>query len=278
MCITTSPATLARTKIFVASPAAGVQAVVYEMALAALTAAVTMVLPVPGDGVEFVSLEREPYFFSKLQSWLAPPETRTRGGKGMGEKVAVGAYDASWVTHEAAGVLPAELAVPASVLAAYPPAYSFVVFRLRDVTAEPNLRHPMAFTFRQRAFAQGKLFFPTTHLHDGGELRATDDYDHILIAQGAAGPRPAPVIETEVGLSGGEVWRRKYDAATLRRHTSRAWLTVAADGAETVVEFLTWNVSYTPPPNMPLVDAARPCILTALRGQHVNADVWVAVE
>ena len=173
------------TRIFARFVAPGVQALVYEMRVAAPDD-VAMVLPVPAVGeARFVSLEAYPDLFDDLDA--AFPQYLAFG---VPQPAAlpvqdVGAYQASFVPSPADFArLDPRFRLPDAVIASVP-AYadwSFCVFQLR-ASARPAQVHPMAFTFPTRR--PDALFFPTLHVHDGA-LHPTARFDHTLYSQGVA--------------------------------------------------------------------------------------------
>jgi hypothetical protein len=151
---------------------------------------VAMILPLPvaagtgEDGVKFHAFDGYPFFFRDLETLFRPPQgpVRTSFTGSLLKVVEVGAFNASFVpTVNDFGRLDAQFRLPDAVwkkVGDYA-GYGFAVFKLRKGKSEP---HPMAFDFPTAL--DGKLFFPTVHIHDG-EVHPRAKFDHILYAQPA---------------------------------------------------------------------------------------------
>jgi len=154
-----------------------------------------MVLPlpvVPGSGeqaVQFLNLEKEPEFFTKLKELF--PEPQNYGGVGKGpvmistaaeetlEVVKVGSFEASFAPFAPAladfARLDKRFRMGKGVWEQLPQYkdWGFAVFKLRR---DSTTVHPMAFSF-PNAMPQAGLFFPTVHIHDG-KVHAAEEFDH----------------------------------------------------------------------------------------------------
>jgi hypothetical protein len=201
------------TRIFARSLDDGMQALVYQMTLAA-TEALAMVLPLPvpvgadDDAVRFVSLEGYDAFFDDVAKAFPPPAAfggapLTRGmpppqAKKL-EVHQVGKFEASFVpTLSDFSRLDERFRMPDGVFNRVPmyKDWGFAVFQLKDFgsagivemvkqaltrTAPKTEKiHPMAFVFPRRD--PDALFFPTLHVHDGA-VHDTAHFDHTLYLQ-----------------------------------------------------------------------------------------------
>lgn len=153
-----------------------------------------MVLPLPiktpvWDGsVRFLNLEECEDFFDRMHRLFPLP--RTKGLDSFSASSAnladlpvieVGSYVASFVpSQKDFSRLDKRFQVSPENWAKLPQYrdYGFAVFQLKPGSSRI---HPMAFVFESRL--QGKLFFPTIHIHDG-EVSENDHFDHTLYAQG----------------------------------------------------------------------------------------------
>lgn len=185
------------TKIFARVMPGKRQALVYSMHLDT-PADVAMILPIPvapgtgEDAVKFHALDGYPQFFTHLESLFPRPRARLPAVGGSPDVmttlslplkvVEVGAFNASFVpTVNDFGRLDAQFRLPDAVwkkVGNYAK-YGFAVFKLRKGKSEV---HPMAFDFPTAL--EGRLFFPSVHIHDG-EAHPRADFDHVLYAQAA---------------------------------------------------------------------------------------------
>jgi hypothetical protein len=265
-CFSRSIAHVSDTKIF-ARGLNGHQALVYEMAYAALTD-VAMVLPLPvrpagaADAVRFVNFEAYPNFFEDLASGFPKVAIlRSRGNRtvlqlGVNRRTLVvhdvGAFEASFVPRLADFErLDERFRIRGDIwdsLPAYSD-YGFAVFKLRRTdppmddgrnadTPTTSIRrvHPMALVFQRRD--PQLLYYPTVHIHDES-LHSEADFDHALFAQSQAGWRP------EIQLRN---WQRSYTPA-------RDFIDVVRTEG--------------------LVDPSGFCFYLKLDGRRQNRDTWV---
>ncbi|MGH8082505.1 MAG: hypothetical protein ACREP7_18160 [Lysobacter sp.] len=218
------------------------QCLVYEMHLVS-TQDQAMVLPLPIaagdlDAVEFVDLSAHATFFDLLDHCFPMPVNRGPVPASAGSTLAVhrvGAFEASFVPSRADFArLDPRFRLDDAVWDRFPgyQGFGFAVFQLHAGDARV---HPMALWFRSRD--PNRLFFPTTHVHDG-EVHATADYDHRLYAQGG--------IEAADWLRGGILPNEAFDPELLE--------SPAAHG---------------------LIDLSQPLLRRTLRGERPNADVWI---
>ncbi|HVJ47402.1 MAG TPA: hypothetical protein VM511_13510 [Luteolibacter sp.] len=149
-----------------------------------------MILPIPvktpadETAVKFIDLSGYPRFFSDLRTGFAAPTpfggelpaTRTPALKVQ----RVGSYEASFVpaVKDFARLDP-RFRLDDKVWKSLPQYedYGFAVFKFRKGALKS---HPMAFSFPSRF--NGKIFFPTVHIHDG-EVHEKEKFDHELYAQ-----------------------------------------------------------------------------------------------
>lgn len=184
---------VAHTKIFArVDRARGQQIIVYTMSMSS-PSDVAMILPVPtvaGAGeqaLEFVDLSGYPRFFNDLESrffiaFEGPPKSRSPGPSLPRLKVhRVGSFEASFVPSLADfDRLDPRFRLPDDVWAQFPN-YSddgFAVFKLRRGARRKI--HPMALRFQTRV--PGKIYFPTTHVHNGRVPRRAN-FNHLLYYQ-----------------------------------------------------------------------------------------------
>lgn len=187
MCIFSGTVTSVRnTRIFARMLPDQRQALIYEMSLH-MEQSLAMVLPLPvrtGGEPEFVDLSRYSDFFSDLENGF-PDEDSLSLGAGTLAVQLVGSFEASYVPSiQDFDRLDPRFRLAPRVWQALPQYadYGFAVFKLR-----PNTRkvHPMALHFGTR---QGdKIYFPTTHVHDG-TVPERADFDHSLYLQRALAP------------------------------------------------------------------------------------------
>ncbi len=168
------------------------QYLVYSMTIRA-SEDLAMILPIPvppdspDDAVRFINLENYPRFFNDLRAGFPrPPATGGRAlrsqtdSKKKLEVVQVGSFEASFVpSTDDFQRLDARFRLPAETWDQLPQyaEYGFAVFKLKQGA---NKIHPMAFEFPTAM--QGKLFFPTVHIHDG-QVHGTAKFDHELYGQ-----------------------------------------------------------------------------------------------
>lgn len=204
MCIFSGEvADVGSTKIFGRVDAkARTQVLVYEMSVRARDDQdVAMVLPLPvlpgsGEaGCRFVSLEGAADLFSKLD--VAFPKSRSWKPQWLDEAAPgtlavhrVGSYVASYVpTLADFARLSPRFRLPKAALDAHPDYadFGFAVFQLdRGVSGKV---HPMALVFATRD--PSRVFFPTTHVHDGEHSPRFARFDHALYWQGTKPKRGA---------------------------------------------------------------------------------------
>jgi hypothetical protein len=189
MCIFTGTVNSVRnTKIFAAMLPNGRQGLIYEMNLH-MEQSLAMVLPLPVNGTsdaEFVDLSKYSDFFSDLE--LGFPDdalSLSLGAPGTLAVQLVGSFEASYVPSiQDFDRLDPRFRLPPRIWQGLPQyaEYGFAVFKLR-----PNTRkiHPMALHFPTRM--PDKLFFPTTHVHDG-TLPERAGFDHSLFLQRLSAP------------------------------------------------------------------------------------------
>lgn len=193
-CFSKNVTSVRSTKIFARLLPKNRQALVYSMQLDTPDD-VAMILPIPvapgsgEDAVKFHAFDEYPEIFTHLEALFPkPPPTRqaplvASNGKTKSiplKVVEVGSFNASFVpTVKDFGRLDEQFRLPDAVwdkIGAYSK-YGFAVFKLRKGNSKV---HPMAFDFPTAL--EGKLFFPTVHIHDG-EVHARAEFDHILYAQ-----------------------------------------------------------------------------------------------
>lgn len=192
---------VSETNIFVKDRGNGKHACVYKMVVD-LHDPVAMVLPVPvlaggGDNaLHFINLSNCPTFFDELDD-LFPKEDLPRAASystlksdlSLSTLVVhdVGDYEASYVRsmgefHR----LDERFRLPDSIWDRLPnySEFGFAVFQLKKTgNGKRGKRkfHPMAFEYPPRD--DRTLFFPTTHVHDGGTVPVDARFDHTLYIQ-----------------------------------------------------------------------------------------------
>lgn len=168
------------------------QYLVYQMEFTALTE-LAMILPLPTrtsaeDQVEFVSLAGYGRFFREMDRCFA---SRWEGSLSMPMSMErtdpvlpvhrVGSFEASYVPHhrDFSRLDPRfRFSDDAWTNLSQYEDFGFAVFKLR---AGKSRVHPMALSFLTRA--PQRLYFPTTHLHDG-TVHDRALFHHTLYAQG----------------------------------------------------------------------------------------------
>lgn len=194
MCCFSRPvAFVGSTRIFARFLDGSDQCLVYEMKIKAAEE-LAMILPIPvargtaEDGVKFIDLSGYRDFFQDLEEAFAAPvpatlsfsRSKVAGPKPQLVVNRVGAFDASFVPGIADfSRLDARFRLDEGVWKSLPQYkdYGFAVFKLR---AGGQHVHPMAFRFPTAM--QGRLFFPTVHIHDG-KVHEHEEFDHTLYAQ-----------------------------------------------------------------------------------------------
>jgi hypothetical protein len=192
-CFSGKITSVSATKIFARALPYKRQALVYSMHLDT-PRDVAMILPIPvadgsgEDAVKFHALDGYPEFFTHLEALF--PQLKSFGKalvplavlfrSSTLKVVEVGSFNASFVpTVNDFGRLDAQFRLPDAVwgkIGGYSK-YGFAVFKLRKGNSKV---HPMAFDFPSAL--DGKLFFPTVHIHDGA-VHPRADFDHVLYAQ-----------------------------------------------------------------------------------------------
>lgn len=192
------------TRIFARGTDDGRQLLAYAMSVE-LDEELAMVLPLPvppspsEDAVGFVDLQGYPSFFEDLEAAFPPdysamPQAKSRSTFGLPAKPklavhTVGLFEASFVpTRADFARLDARFRLPDEVwtrLHRYDD-WGFSVFRLKPRKAgffgsARQRIHPMALSFPRRDARA--LFFPTLHVHDGGTVPETANFDHALFCQ-----------------------------------------------------------------------------------------------
>lgn len=182
------------TKIFAGDLPDGRQSLIYSMTVTVgEPLAMVLPLPVPANGpedaVELVNLEGYADLFADLKKafpdsgMFMQPLGIGRGGPPSKKLVVheVGAFVASYVPHSRDFArLDPRFRLPPNILDAIPHYgdWGFAVFQLAK--GKQKQIHPMALRFPRRV--AGSLFFPLTHVHDGG-LPQTARFDHTLYCQ-----------------------------------------------------------------------------------------------
>lgn len=154
-----------------------------------------MVLPLPvkngstETSVHFINLEKYRDFFIHLDAGFPRPVSHSDGlspppaaapATEILRVVQVGNFEASFVpTVRDFNRLDGRFQLPAQLFDTMPEykRFGFAVFKLKPGA---QTVHPMAFDFPTAL--EGKLFFPTVHIHDG-KVHARADFDHILYCQ-----------------------------------------------------------------------------------------------
>jgi hypothetical protein len=193
-CFSRKVTSVSATRIFARLLPNNRQALVYSMNLDT-PGDVAMILPIPvaagsgEDAVKFHALDGYAEFFTHLDLLFPRPQTLSFSRSALPaagaapaplKVVEVGAFNASFApTVKDFGRLDEQFRLPDTVwekIGAYSK-YGFAVFKLRKGNSKV---HPMAFNFPTAL--NGKLFFPTVHIHDG-TVHALAEFDHILYAQ-----------------------------------------------------------------------------------------------
>jgi hypothetical protein len=189
MCIFTRDAAVQSTSIF-AKREGSAQILVYEARVDS-RGENAMILPIPrapqGE-IELINLSAYSTFFSFLKSGYIPtppmPFGAPLGAPQHLEVFQVGAFDASVaLTPADLNRLDQRLALSPALRAAITARYadhSFVIFRLGQ-----GKRHLHPFGVRFETRYPNHLYFPTVHVHDGGDVPATATFAHELFAQDA---------------------------------------------------------------------------------------------
>jgi hypothetical protein len=187
-CFSAEIRSVTNTQIFARFGSGQTQHLVYAMSLDT-PRSVAMILPLPvkdaqqPDALKFHNLEAHSHFFSQLESAFFVPQ-RSDGKVSVAPMLpieVVGAYEASFVPSVADFErLDRRFRLPEKTWSSLPQYrdFAFAVFKLRRGRHDV---HPMAFTFR--AQDEGRLFFPTMHIHDG-EVHEEAEFHHTLYCQG----------------------------------------------------------------------------------------------
>lgn len=190
-CFSREVESVSNTRIFARPEKLDWQYLVYSMAVSA-PEELAMVLPIPmrsatSTSCQFINLEGYPTFFGDLERGFPKPPTnslavRSRSDKAAGsiEVQSVGSYEASFVPrYTDFSRLDARFQLPQGTWQELPEykRYGFAVFKLKPGAQKV---HPMAFRFHSSL--QGKIFFPTVHIHDG-RVHARAGFDHTLYFQ-----------------------------------------------------------------------------------------------
>jgi hypothetical protein len=189
MCMFTATASVQSTCLF-ASRQRERQTLVYQTSLETKKAN-AMLLPVPhvagGSPITFIDLSSVPNLFVRLwHHFVAPPPGFVNLSSGSTlEVVRVGSFDASIVpTLADLSRLDRRFKLASGLRGTLGERYAdhaFVVYRLAPGKQE---LHPFAFSWQSRH--PDHLFFPTVHVHDGGQAPARATFHHELFAQGAS--------------------------------------------------------------------------------------------
>jgi hypothetical protein len=208
------------------------QAIVYGMRLEA-PEDVAMILPLPvipgsaEDEVKFLDLSGYENFFADLNKGFPKPKSRrayglladTENQEDPLKVQNVGSFEASFVPSiKDFGRLDERFRLAEGTWEQIPAYrdYGFAVFKLRKGKLKV---HPMAFTFPSRHAAEGKLFFPTVHIHDG-QIHEKEKFDHQLFAQTLTG----------AGLRSREGWRESERLASQFAKVDRSQNLLRAQG------------------------------------------------
>ncbi len=188
-----------QTRIFARAVSAARQVLVYQMKIAT-EKPVAMILPLPvpknsqQDDLVWINLKPYPTFFKDLEVGF-DLDISSPVIPGDLKRYQVGDYDASFApTLKDMYQLHKDFELSIEVwenLPAYKD-YGFAIFQLKPGRTEA---HPMAFEFPRRVAESenGKLFFPTVHIHDG-KVHKTAEFDHLLYLQRA--PEARPLVKT----------------------------------------------------------------------------------
>jgi hypothetical protein len=193
VCCFSAPTEVHATRIFARALSPGVQALVYQMQYVA-AAPTAMILPLPvgarptDASVRWKSLKDRPTFFEQLakgfpeqapRPWF-PSKSATAAATESVPVHEVGDFVASFVpTIDDFSRIDPRFVIKREVWSAIPEYsdYGFAVFQLKEPRGSP---HPIALEFDTRL--EGKLFFPTVHIHDG-TVHPQDVFDHVLYLQ-----------------------------------------------------------------------------------------------
>jgi hypothetical protein len=191
MCILTgSVSDIRKTRIFCGRTDNG-HHLVYQMTFRP-THPVAMILPVPTmnhteeKAVSFIDLSHYPDFFDDLDKafpWTRQLQMGRTISRATLEVHSVGDYIASYVPGKAAfDRLDTVFQLPDSAWNSIPDytGYGFAVFQFQ-AWADPIRVHPIAYHYTPVAWKN--LFYPTTHLHNGGFAHRYAYYDHVLYTQ-----------------------------------------------------------------------------------------------
>lgn len=214
MCIFSGEVTrVSATNIFVKDRGNGMHALVYSMVVD-FRDPVAMVLPVPtliGSGDEalkFIDLSGCPNFFKELDMLFPSAAARSAMmsfsvGKSVSPLVVhdVGDYEASYVpSMNEFRRLDERFRLDDKIWGRLPD-YSncgFAVFQLKRLGSGGGRKfHPMAFEYPPENLDQ--LFFPTTHVHDGGDVPGEAHFDHSLYIQEGGKFRSTDVSFSSLG-------------------------------------------------------------------------------
>jgi hypothetical protein len=177
------------------------QTIVYEARISSRSRN-AMVLPIPiarpGAWLEILNLSEYPDFFD-IMAFLYRDKTRVPrpspppppgvpffGVAGFAPPLAVfqvGSYDVSVVPsvadfHRLDPRFGEKVRLMSGLGGRYP-GFAFVVYQF---AAGKTQMHPLGVSFQTRW--PDLMFFPTLHVHDGGEVAETADFDHELFAEG----------------------------------------------------------------------------------------------
>lgn len=160
--------------------------------------ALAMLLPLPTSpgasesAVNFVDLSGYPKLFEDLDKGFPEPQSRgmSRGTKGFTRAASplqvhsMGAFNASFAPSVSdLDRLDPQFRLPRDLrdnLGDYED-WGFAVVKLKPGSDVQKV-HPIALTFPS-TFEAKTLYFPTLHVHDGGELPRQADFDHTLYFQ-----------------------------------------------------------------------------------------------
>lgn len=192
-CFSGKVESVSNTRIFARLLESDRQALIYAMSMEAQKE-VAMVLPLPVNrglresALRFVDLSGYARVFDDLHACFPEFSSQTYGAKNPApvarglEVVQVGSYEASFVpTIGDFSRLDPRFRLPENVWGKLPgyAGFGFAVFKLRKGRQDV---HPMAFDFHTAR--EGRLFFPTLHIHDGA-VHDREFFDHVLYLQGS---------------------------------------------------------------------------------------------